>query len=413
MKFPFGTRSSRLKALAFPAGLILTASLLAAPMPPAAAQTAVTTPSGDGYWLVATDGGIFAYGDAGFFGSLGDRVLNSPITGMVPTPTGLGYWLVAADGGIFAFGDAEFFGSHGGSPLNKPIVGMANSGEEAAFSAAGAKGAKGDTGASGPAGAAGVNGANGAAGPSGPAGTNGTNGTNGLNGPPGPAGNPGRDATYVGADWSIIDRNVLGGGDSYLRAGPGSGLAGAHGLGSLGIRTGSPDDKAAFGNTTLIPGKPVKELTDLSFSVFTTKENSRDGLSLANLPNLTFEINPNRTLNPSDYSSLVFIPAAITVEQSNMQWTHIDATEETSGIWALTGSWNGFTACRHNTSDTCSFEEVKAYLDDDGGADAVVGLSVGFSKGRDMAWSGAVDNLVINDMSFDFEPFGVTMTPVG
>ena len=36
-----------------------------------------------------------------------------------------GYWLVASDGGIFAFGDAAFYGSTGSLKLNKPIVGMA------------------------------------------------------------------------------------------------------------------------------------------------------------------------------------------------------------------------------------------------------------------------------------------------
>jgi len=35
-----------------------------------------------------------------------------------------GYWLVASDGGIFAFGDAHFFGSTGSIHLNKPIVAM-------------------------------------------------------------------------------------------------------------------------------------------------------------------------------------------------------------------------------------------------------------------------------------------------
>ncbi|MHB8219823.1 MAG: S53 family peptidase, partial [Acidimicrobiales bacterium] len=39
--------------------------------------------------------------------------------------TGMGYWLDAADGGIFAFGNAQFHGSMGGRPLNRPIVGMA------------------------------------------------------------------------------------------------------------------------------------------------------------------------------------------------------------------------------------------------------------------------------------------------
>ena len=168
------------------------------------------TPDGQGYWLVASDGGIFAKGDAGFFGSLGqphpqqaDRrhgrrpptgratgwwpptaasspratpassartgslTLNKPVVGMAadprrpgllagglrrrhlrqgrrrllrlaraassstspwsawpPTPDGHGYWLVASDGGIFAKGDAGFLGSEGGTVLNKPVVGM-------------------------------------------------------------------------------------------------------------------------------------------------------------------------------------------------------------------------------------------------------------------------------------------------
>ena len=46
----------------------------------------------------------------------------------VPSPaprlTGKGYWLVASDGGLFSYGDATFFGSTGGMPINKPIVGM-------------------------------------------------------------------------------------------------------------------------------------------------------------------------------------------------------------------------------------------------------------------------------------------------
>jgi len=83
------------------------------------------TASKHGYWLVASDGGIFTYGDAGFFGSQGGKPLNAPIVGMAATPDGGGYWLVASDGGIFSFGDATFYGSMGGKPLNKPIVGMA------------------------------------------------------------------------------------------------------------------------------------------------------------------------------------------------------------------------------------------------------------------------------------------------
>jgi len=83
------------------------------------------TPTGNGYWLVASDGGIFTFGDAGFYGSTGGIRLNQPILGMAATPTGNGYWLVASDGGIFTFGDAGFYGSTGGIRLNQPILGMA------------------------------------------------------------------------------------------------------------------------------------------------------------------------------------------------------------------------------------------------------------------------------------------------
>ncbi|MHB8498911.1 MAG: protease pro-enzyme activation domain-containing protein, partial [Acidimicrobiales bacterium] len=80
---------------------------------------------GDGYRLVGTDGGVFAFGDAGFHGSLGGTPLAKPVVGMATTPDGGGYWLVGSDGGVFAFGDAGFHGSLGGTPLAKPVVGMA------------------------------------------------------------------------------------------------------------------------------------------------------------------------------------------------------------------------------------------------------------------------------------------------
>jgi hypothetical protein len=83
-----------------------------------------STPDGGGYWLVASDGGIFAFGDAPFFGSTGNIHLNQPVVGMAPGPGGQGYWLVASDGGIFSFGRVAFFGSMGGTPLNQPIVSM-------------------------------------------------------------------------------------------------------------------------------------------------------------------------------------------------------------------------------------------------------------------------------------------------
>jgi hypothetical protein len=81
-------------------------------------------PSATGYWLVASDGGVFSFGDAGFFGSTGNLTLNKPVVGMAATPDGGGYWLVASDGGVFSFGDPGFFGSTGNLSLNHPVVGM-------------------------------------------------------------------------------------------------------------------------------------------------------------------------------------------------------------------------------------------------------------------------------------------------
>jgi len=82
-------------------------------------------PNGNGYWLLASDGGVFTYGQAQFYGSTGSMHLNAPVVGMAATPSGHGYWLVASDGGIFSYGDAQFYGSTGNIHLNKPIVGMA------------------------------------------------------------------------------------------------------------------------------------------------------------------------------------------------------------------------------------------------------------------------------------------------
>jgi peptidoglycan/xylan/chitin deacetylase (PgdA/CDA1 family) len=83
------------------------------------------TPSGNGYWEVASDGGIFSFGDAAFHGSMGGIPLNQPIVGMAATPSGNGYWEVASDGGIFSF-NAPFYGSRGGQSATDRFFGMAS-----------------------------------------------------------------------------------------------------------------------------------------------------------------------------------------------------------------------------------------------------------------------------------------------
>jgi len=55
--------------------------------------------------MVASDGGVFSFGDAHFQGSMGGMHLNKPVVGMAQNTVG-GYWLVASDGGVFSFGAA-------------------------------------------------------------------------------------------------------------------------------------------------------------------------------------------------------------------------------------------------------------------------------------------------------------------
>ncbi len=61
---------------------------------------------GSGTWLVDVAGGVHPLGGAAFLGDLSGRSLNRPIVGIAATPYRGGYWLVASDGGVFAFGDA-------------------------------------------------------------------------------------------------------------------------------------------------------------------------------------------------------------------------------------------------------------------------------------------------------------------
>jgi hypothetical protein len=83
-----------------------------------------TTPFRQGYQYAASDGGLFNYGAYPFLGSTGNITLQRPVVGGAEATDGSGYWLVASDGGVFAFG-APFLGSLGDITLDAPIVGMA------------------------------------------------------------------------------------------------------------------------------------------------------------------------------------------------------------------------------------------------------------------------------------------------
>ena len=157
----FASASGATSAFAAPSYGTLAGAALAEPI-----VGMTSTPDGNGYWMVARDGGVFSFGDAQFYGSAAGRHLSAPIVGMAAdassggywlvgadgsvygfgapslgsmaghalaqpvvamaaTPDGGGYWLVARDGGVFSFGDARFHGSTGGVHLVQPIVGIA------------------------------------------------------------------------------------------------------------------------------------------------------------------------------------------------------------------------------------------------------------------------------------------------
>ena len=90
------------------------------------ADGVASTPDGGGYWISTSDGGVFTYGSANFYGSAYSLTLAKPIVGLAPTPDGAGYWLVGSDGGVFAYGDATYYGGEAGKQLAGPVVGIAS-----------------------------------------------------------------------------------------------------------------------------------------------------------------------------------------------------------------------------------------------------------------------------------------------
>jgi len=87
----------------------------------ASAPAAATGAAASGYWLVASDGGVFTYGDAVFHGSAGAVHLNASIVGMAPlasTPqTSTWQCVTSAQDGSCPYGtDPNIEGNAGGAP---------------------------------------------------------------------------------------------------------------------------------------------------------------------------------------------------------------------------------------------------------------------------------------------------------
>jgi len=102
-------------------------------------STMSATPDGQGLWVFSTAGRIFDFGTATPGSAMANYniilglVLQGPVVATVPTVTGEGVYMAAADGGLFTAGDAVFIDSVRGALLKifgvplfpvLPIVGI-------------------------------------------------------------------------------------------------------------------------------------------------------------------------------------------------------------------------------------------------------------------------------------------------
>jgi hypothetical protein len=128
--------------------------------------------------------------------------------------------------------------------------------------------------------------------------------------------------------------------------------------------------------------------------VFTTGENNSAPID-NNLPSVEFEVDPHTTRT---YSTLVFVPSPA----ASNAWTQEDAS--TAKQWYFTGGLGTDTGCNQTTY--CTLAQAQTAV-----PDATL-ISVEITKGRDYAFSGAVDDLQLNNKVYDFEPLGVTESNV-
>ena len=221
----------------------------------------------------------------------------------------------------------------------------------------------------------------------------GPQGPKGETGPAGPAGT----AKYAGANWSQVDRNVIGNAFTQLRSGPVSNNFGVTveppvGVGSLGIHTGSGADKVAFGNQVDFVGDLVSDLNTVKFSVFTTGENR--GLAQNNLPSVSLEVDPNVT-DAVNYSTLVFTP----LDAPANVWTELDAS--TAKQWYFTRRYRH----RHRMQPD---HVLHPRGDQGGGSDRHHPHRCRSARAVTTPSPARSTPLVINDTTYDFEPFGVS-----
>ena len=243
-------------------------------------------------------------------------------------------------------------------------------------------------------------------------------GAGGAQGPQGPPGPPGAAAAFSAEKWGVIGRNTFGSPQAQYRVGPFGRTAvddlaadepPPAGEGSLGLlvhATGFPTEekeKIAFGNQTDFAGLRLSDLSSLSYWAFADMDPTGPpgGGVGVEFPNVTLEIDPD--LPGVDYTSMVFRPGAIAAADVG-RWKRFDAVDDGNALWGLTGAAGTATGC--TLSSPCTLDALRAAL----GPDAQVTYSLGFSKGRDDDFRGAVDALEVNGTLHDFEPLGVRVT---
>lgn len=247
----------------------------------------------------------------------------------------------------------------------------------------------------------------------------GPQGPQGVQGEKGEKGDPGTSGKWQGERWSAIPRNNIGSPEVDLQPGPyGSfGVVGPSseppfGIGSLrmgvsddALSGSPPDEKATFGNEVDFFGDLVTDVSAVGFQVFQTGENN--AISTTNLPNITFEVDPNLDGVGANYSSLVFVPDAVPPGELNQWSSYIDATS--SGGWYFTNGASA-TATGCSAASPCTFSALQTALANDDAVDGSPATIYTFAvgKGRDHAWFGAVDGLRLNNTIYDFEPLGVS-----
>lgn len=200
--------------------------------------------------------------------------------------------------------------------------------------------------------------------------------------------------TPASPEWQLISRNTIGSPSVTFASGPvADGELQAFGIGSLHLQVGGGDEKVAYAmplsEASPLWGKPVSELGDISYRVY----DGTEGVDAA-LPGIQIEV-ARSGLEVGDYATFGFLPGQsdpVDGERNLKHWEEYDAK---AGMWFST---NG-NECRN--SDPCTWEGLTAAY-----PDAEVWFSAGISKGRDTAFSGAVDYVIFDGVEYDFEPGG-------